>query len=490
VPKIPRSRGVSYWLREALEADPGEPCPPLKGEATADVVILGGGYTGLWAAWFLTERAPGIDVVVLEASVCGSGASGRNGGFVGPWWDSADELAARYGDSAVVNACRASDESVRAIGEWCATNEVDAWYRPAPYLEVASSPAQEGAWSDAVAACRRLGAPDGFRELIPEQVQAVCRSPAFGGGAAMVGATLQPARLARGLRRVLLGRGVRIHEHSPAVGVGRGIRVTTPEGAVRAQRAVLGMNAWARRWLALRRVIVVRGSYILLTAPAPDRLADLGWTGGEPICDLRTALHYFRTTPDGRIAFGGVGRARGIRVSAEYDHDGVSLDWIREAFHRIFPSFRDVPIEEGWGGPVDVSATRHPWFGTLPGGRVHYGVGYSGHGVAQAHLGGRVLSALALDAEDEVTRLPMVDREPKRFPPALLTAVGTRLVQEAVLRKDRLEDVGRRPGPVTRLLASMPRRLGYALGASPLPGGSGNPAMRWQPSIPPRRGSG
>jgi glycine/D-amino acid oxidase-like deaminating enzyme len=462
---IARSRGLSYWLREALDTEPGEPCPELRGEAAADVVILGGGYTGLWTAWFLTERAPGIDVAVLESGVCGSGASGRNGGFVGPWWDAAHELGARYGDEAAAASCRASDRSVRAIGEWCAANGVDAWYRPAPYLEVASSPAQDGAWSSAVAACSRLGAPDGFRELSPDEVQSVCRSPVLRGGAAMTGATVQPARLARGLRRVLLQRGVRIFERTPALRLARGVLVETPSGSVRARRAVLGMNAWAGRWPGLRRTLVVRGSYILLTAPAPERLAELGWTGGEPICDVRTALHYFRTTPDGRIAFGGVGRARGTRVGPGYDHDALSLDWVRDGFHRIFPSFRDVPIEEGWGGPVDISATRHPWFGTLPGGAVHYGVGYSGHGVAQAHLGGRVLSALALDAEEEITRLPMVDREPKRFPPRPMTVVGTRLVQAAVLRKDRLEDVGRRPGPVTRFLATLPRRLGYSLGA-------------------------
>jgi glycine/D-amino acid oxidase-like deaminating enzyme len=240
--------------------------------------------------------------------------------------------------------------------------------------------------------------------------------------------------------------------------------VETPEGTVRAGRAVLGLDAWAARWKKLRRSLVVRGSYVLLTAPAPDRIADLGWTGGEPICDLRTALHYFRTTPDGRIAFGGVGRAHGARVGAGYDHDDVSLGWILDGFHRIFPSWRNVPVEEGWGGPVGMSATRHPWYGTLRGRTVHYAIGYTGHGVAQCHLGGRVLSALATDAEDEIIRLPMVNRRPKRFPPEPLTSVGTRLVQSAILRKDRLEDVGKRPGAMTRFLAGLPRRLGYALG--------------------------
>lgn len=465
---IPRSRGTSYWLREALAAEPGVPCPPLRSDVTADVLVVGGGFTGLWTAWFLTETAPGVDVVLVDAGVCGSGASGRNGGFLGSWWDEIDGWAARYGDRAALAAGRLSEESLDAIGTWTAANGVDAWYRPARYLEVASSPAQEGAWRSAVEACRRLGVPEAYRELSPAQVQAVCRSPAFGGGAEMRGGTVQPARLARGLRRVLLERGVRIHEHTPATAIrpGRPVMVDTPDGRVRAGRAVLGTNAWAASWPGLRRSLVVRGSYILLTAPAPERLAELGWDGGECICDLRTALHYFRTTPDGRIAFGGVGRALGTRVGPGYDHDDVSLGWVAEGFRRLFPSFRDVPIEEGWGGAVDVSPTRHPWFGTDPSGTVHYGVGYSGHGVGQAHLGGRILSALALDRDGPVRALPMVERRPPRFPPRLLTVPGTHLVQAAILRKDRLEDGGRRPGWPTRFLAGLPRRLGYTVGRS------------------------
>jgi glycine/D-amino acid oxidase-like deaminating enzyme len=465
--EIPKSRRISYWLREALEADAGQPCPSLRGEVAADAVVLGGGYTGLWTAWFLTERAPGIDVVLLERDICGSGASGRNGGFVGPWWDVIDNLADPYGDEAALAAGRASEESVAAIGEWCAKEGIDAWYRAAPYLEVASSPAQDGSWSQPVEACRRMGVPDRLRQLSAEEVQAACRSPAFRGGVAMDGATVQPARLARGLRRVLLERGVRIFERTPAVRLepAGGVRVETPDGAVRAGRAILGLDAWAARWRKLRRTLVVRGSYVFVTAPAPDRVAELGWTGGEPICDLRTALHYFRTTADGRIVFGGVGRTHGARVGAAYDHDVVSLGGILEGFHRIFPSWRGVPVEEGWGGAVAMSASRHPWFGTLPPGTVHYGIGYTGHGVAQCHLGGRVLSALALGVEDDITRLPMVNREPKRFPPSPITALGTSLVQAAILRKDRLEDVGKRPDPLTRFLAGLPRRLGYALGA-------------------------
>jgi glycine/D-amino acid oxidase-like deaminating enzyme len=464
---IPQSPGTSYWLREALADDPGETCSPLSRDVEADVVVLGGGYTGLWTSWFLTERAPGVRVVLLEREICGWGASGRNGGFLSGWWDELHDLAERYGEGPALASARASAESVHGIGEWCLENGVDAWYRPSGYAEVASSPAQDGAWRASAETCRRLGVGDRYRELSPSEVQAICRSPVFRGGATMGdGATVQPARLARELRRVLLDRGVRIFERTPATRLEPGppVVVETRGGRVRAGRAVLGVNAWSAGWPRLSRAVVVRGSYILITAPAPERLEEIGWTGGECIIDLRTALHYFRTTPDGRIAFGGVGRARGRRVDRDYDHDPLSLEWIAEGFHRLFPTFRDVPIEEGWGGAVDVSATHHPWFGTLPGG-VHYAVGFTGNGVAPSHLGGRILSALALDAEDDVTRLPMVNRKPKKFPPTPITAIGTPIVQWAILRKDRAEDRGKRAGWLTRFVAGLPRRLGYSLGA-------------------------
>jgi glycine/D-amino acid oxidase-like deaminating enzyme len=463
---IPPSRGISYWLREALAADPGQPCPPLRGDISADVVILGGGYTGLWTAWFLTEAAPGIDVVLLERDICGSGASGRNGGFVGGWWDDAADLVARYGDAGALAACRAAAESVTAIGAWCRDHGVDAWYRRVPYLEVASSEAQEGAWRADVEACRRMGEPAGYREITAEEVRSACDSPILRAGAAMDGATVQPARLARGLRRILLERGVRIFERTSALRTDEagGILVQTPNGEVRAGRAILALNAWSARWPALRRAVVVRGSYVLVTEPVPERIEALGWTGGECICDLRTGLHYFRTTPDGRVAFGGVGRARGSRIGPGYDHDPVSLGWVHEGFRRLFPSLAELRVEEGWGGAVDISGLGHPVFGTLEPGTVHYAVGYTGNGVAPAHLGGLVLAALATDADDPVTDLPMVNREPMRFPPQPFRAIGTAMVQAAILRRDRLHDLGRRPGLVTRFLSTVPRRLGYSVG--------------------------
>lgn len=470
---IPRSPQTSYWIGEALAAEPLEPLPGLSGDVSADVVVVGGGYTGLWTAWLLTERAPGIDVAVLEANRCGFGPSGRNGGFLTGWWDEADELAARYGEEAALAASRALSDSIAAIDEWSRAQGADVWYRRAGWIGLASAPAQEGSWRHAVDACRRLGVEEQLRDLSSREVQRACRSPAFGAGVFMPdGATVQPARLAFALRRAVEARGVRIWEDSGALRVSpeRAARdspviAETGRGRVRARRAVLSMGPWAAGWPGLPRFVLVRGSYILMTSPAPERLEELGWTNGVCISDFRTALHYFRTTPDGRIAFGGAGRAEWrTGTSPKHDFDEGAVDALRRDFIRFFPSFSDVPIEEAWGGPVDVSSLHHPVFGTLPPGSIHYAVGFTGNGVGPSHLAGRVLSALALEVDDPVTALPMVNRRPLRFPPAPLSSVGAYVVQSAIGRKERAEDEGGRPGALTRFVATLPRRMGYALG--------------------------
>jgi glycine/D-amino acid oxidase-like deaminating enzyme len=210
----------------------------------------------------------------------------------------------------------------------------------------------------------------------------------------------------------------------------------------------------------------VRGSYIVATAPAPDRLADLGWTGGESIYDLRSSIHYTRTTDDGRIVFGlgGLQPDLARRIDHRYDYVERYARRVADDLVAMFPSFAGVPIEAAWGGPINVSGFTMPFFGTLPPGTVHYGLGYTGNGVGPSHLGGKILAALALHAGDGFTRLAVVTTTPKRFPPEPLRSPGMFVVNRAIRRKDDLEDAGRRVDPVTRLVASMPRRLGYNLG--------------------------
>jgi glycine/D-amino acid oxidase-like deaminating enzyme len=467
VPRVDRS----WWMEEAL-AHPefaGPPAAALEGDTTADVVILGGGYTGMWTAYFLKERDPDLDVVLLEQDICGGGPSGRNGGFVNGWWSSAGELARRYGDSGAMELALAASRSVEEIGAFCERSGVDAWFTHAGELAVASNPFQEGLWEGAAEQAERFGVGDAVRELSAERVAAICGSPVFGGGLFdREAATVQPARLARGLRRVLVERGVRIHERSPVSRFSPGPPAVaqTPNGSVLAADAVVAVGSWGIHWKRFRPYLTVRGSYIVLTEPAPDRLVDIGWTGGEAIRDYRPSLHYLRTTPDGRIAIGCAGMQPGFarRIGPRFQYDERFLAKAVADLHRMFPGFRDVPIAAGWGGPIDVAGTYVPFLGSFEGGNVHYALGFTGNGVAPCHLAGKVLASLAMHAEDGFSRLAIVNDRPKRFPPEPLRSPGALLVNEAIRRKDDAEDAGHRAGPVTTFLARIPRRLGYNLG--------------------------
>ncbi|HXG75416.1 MAG TPA: FAD-dependent oxidoreductase, partial [Gaiellaceae bacterium] len=433
-----------WWLEEA---GPVVPRPPLEGDASADVVVVGGGYLGLWTAWHLLALEPGADVLVLDAAVCGHGPSGRNGGFCETLWGDAPTLRERAGDAAALAVCRASEEAVHGIGAWCETTGVDAWFRPAPMLRVATTPSQVGSWEEVVRAAAELGAPEEVVSLDAEEVQRACASPLFLGGARYrLNATVHPARLALGLRAQLLQRGVRVHERTRVTGLGRDGSVRTPHGRVRAGAAVLAVNAAAAGFAGYRLSLAVASSHVVVTEPVPEVLEELGWTGGEAIVDSRTLVHYTRTTRDGRIVFGWGGGAMGFggRPSDRLELDPWVVSRTREHLVRFFPQLRGRAVEHAWGGPIDVSPTHLPIFGSR--GRVHHGFGFTGNGVGPSYLGGEILARLALDRRDERTRLALVDPPRKLFPPEPFRYAGGALIRRALLAKDAAEDEGRAPG--------------------------------------------
>jgi len=467
----PPNLGRSWWLREALALPEfeGEPAPALEGDTTADIVILGGGYTGMWTAWFLKERDPGLDVVLLEQDICGGGPSGRNGGFLDGWLGHAADLLATYGEIEAKALIDAVAPSVDEIASWCAANDVDAWLHRGGDLAVATNEAQIGRWASTLEAADRLGFGGGIEELTADQVHARCAGPSFVGGMFIPdAATVHPARLARGIRRALMARGVRIFEGTPVTrfGAGNPAIAETPGGTVRAGEAVIALGAWATSWRRFRPYLTLRGSYMVVTEPAPDRIAELNWTGGEAVRDLRASIHYLRTTPDGRIAIGLGGVQRGLArdVGPSFAFDEGFVRKVAGDLHELFPSFRDVPVAAGWGGPINVSGRNLPFFGSASPGNVHHGLGYTGNGVAPSHLGGKILAALASHADDDLTRLPIVGRTPKRFPPEPIRSPGMLVANTAIWHKDDTEAAGGSPDPVTRLVATAPRRLGYNLG--------------------------
>ena len=496
----------SWWLREALTAEAAVAphlatgAPALRGTTTADVVVVGGGYTGLWTALRITELEPGARVVIVEADICGGGPSGRNGGFVTNWWDEFPTLIERYGEVGARQMGDAIEAAVDEVGAFCVEHGIDAWFTKAGSLTVSAAPAQDDAWQPAVESLRAHGLGDKYVPLVASEVAARVRSPVFRDGVFMPGAaTVQPAVLARGLRRVLLERGVTIFEGTEAVeidgyargavgGLGAGarrapsrrgsgngfrpVRVRTRsavgDGEVLAASGVLGLNAWAAAWPWFGRRLVTWSSYIVLTEPIPDRLSDIGWTGGEGVADARFTLHYLRTTPDGRIALGGGGGTAGFggRIGDVFTE---SLDDVRRAaagLRRLFPSLADVRIEDAWGGPIDITSDHLPWFGSVPGRPIHFVHGYSGNGVGPSLVAGRILAARAVDVlSDPALALPLANgAAPRPFPPEPARFVGARLVREAAARRESMEERGESPPRLLRELSRLPRRVGYHLG--------------------------
>ncbi|HEY2333866.1 MAG TPA: FAD-binding oxidoreductase [Solirubrobacterales bacterium] len=457
-----------YWLEEAPAV---EVAPELAGERSADIVIVGGGYTGMWAAWHVKQLEPEASVALLEADRCGFGPSGRNGGFCNLMWFSLPNMRERWGDAWALDVARAAEEAAVGIGEFCESEGVDAWHTRGGYLQVSTAEAHDAVWEKALDACRELGAEDAIQPLSAAQVAERCASPAFRGGAFYPkAATVQPARLALGLRERLRAGGVEIYERSPVrrvAGSWSGVEAHTAGGIVRAQRAVLAVGAAAKSAGGpLHNRLSVASSHIVLTEPVPELLRQIGWTGGECITDSRALINYFRTTRDGRIAFGWGGGhiAMGARLHGNSEIDAEVAS--RAAVHLwdYFPGLEGKALTHAWGGPIDASPTHLPLVLPLRGNRAFAAAGYTGNGVGPSHMVGRTLASLALDHNDEHSNLAFVDPSPPNVPPEPFQWIGGEAIRAGLIRKENAELSGRRPDPVSSLLARIPELIGFHIG--------------------------
>lgn len=458
-----KHNALGWWIEEAGSP---EPAPPLAEDLTADFVIVGGGYLGMWTAWHLRALAPDARIVLLEAAICGTGPSGRNGGFINPYQEKIGELAESFGAEPARRLVDATYDAMLGIETWLEQNEVDAWFRRVEQIELASSPDQVGSWNENLRACLAAGDGHRYKDLSAAEVAQRVSSDQFHGGASSIAATVQPARLAFGLRRRLLAEGVQIFEHTPALSYkfSGPARVTTAAGnVVTAKRLILAIGYRSGGIGPFRRLLSTGSSHIALTAPAPEALAQVGWTDHEALRDCRTLLHYFRTTEDGRIAFGwGGGRMGfGARPRARLEVDPDLISRATKSLRRFFPEFSSVPIEYAWGGPMDISPNRLPQFRTH--GDMMAGFGFTGNGVGPSFMGGQILSRLALDIRDETSSLPLVDMELKKFPPEPLRFVGGSLVRAALVKLDEDADFGAQSSWPVRSLASTPRKMGLSL---------------------------
>ena len=405
----------------------------------------------------------------MEAALCGEGPSGRNGGFLHGYWSSLPRARRVFGDGGALAVAQAASAIIPGVREFVERRGVDVWLREAPMLEVSAAVAQDEAIDAAVAAAGALGVEEEAVPIGRDELAKRCSSPRFRRGVLYrEGATVQPARLLRALRAAVLDEGVILHERTPMVRLRRGSPnvIEAPRGRIRAREVIVAINAAAAGWRPVARRLTAFGSYVVLTEPVPELLDRISWTGGESIIDARMFLHYFRTTNDGRVVMGSGSGPIGFggRLDGRFTADGPSVARAEAGLRFLLPGLVEARIERAWGGPIDVSADHFPFFGTLPGTRVHYGAGYSGNGVGPSWLGGRILARLALGVEDELTALPLVNRRIRPLPPEPIKRLGGGLVRGAALRAEEAEQAGRRPALPLRAIAALPRVVGLRVG--------------------------
>ncbi|RQW27918.1 FAD-dependent oxidoreductase [Rhodobacteraceae bacterium CH30] len=454
-----------WWLDDALRHEEA-PQVPLAGEHSADVCIVGGGFSGLWTAIQLRQAQPHWRIVVLEKARCGSGASGRNGGCMLTWSTKYLSLRRLFGEAEAQRLVEASEQAVHAIAAFCQAHSIDAELRLGGALYAASNAAQQGSLAPVLTALDAAGI-NRWQMLDDAQTAGLGGSALLRGGAySPLAGSLHPGKLVRGLLQVARRIGIEVYEYSAVDRIHESDRVelSTAGGRVRAAQAVLAINAETARFgRGLANSMILVSSDMIITEPCPALIRQLGLDRGQSVCDLRTFVHYWRSTPDGRLMLGKGGNriAYGNRLHAYFDRESAYRAPLQRALVRFMPALAEVPLARSWTGASDRSATGFPFFGRLPGYRsVFFGCGYSGNGVVQSYLGGQILSALLLGADNAWTRSPLAQGVLANFPPEPLRWTGAMLVRGAIRRVEWAQDAGRTPKWLDGRLAALASMAG------------------------------
>jgi len=435
----------SFWLDGQ---DAPEPLPALAANVTADLAVVGGGFTGLWTALLARERDPARDVVLLEARTSGWAASGRNGGFCSASLTHGLGNGLERFPAEMPLLERLGAENLREIGETVAKHGIDCDFSLTGELNVATAPWQLDGLAEEAAAARAFG--HDAEVLDATGIRAELDSPLFVGGLRYTGGTalVEPGRLAWGLRRACLEAGVRIYEHTPArslADAGAGLLLTTPYGSVRAGQVALGTGAFRPLLRRIGNFVIPVYDYVLVTEPlSAAQLASLGWKDRRGAADLGNQFHYFRLTRDNRILWGGYDAVyfNGGRIRDEQNWRPATFAMLAGHFFATFPQLEGISFTHAWGGVIDTCSRFCAFFGTARRGKLAYAAGYTGLGVGASRFGAQVMLDLLEKADTERTRLALVRTKPVPFPPEPLRSAVVQLTRSSLARADRNE--GRR----------------------------------------------
>lgn len=414
----PDFRNKSFWLEVA---GPYTEQPALREPVRADVAIVGGGFCGLSAAYYLKRAEPAARVVLLEREVIGFGASGRNGGFAMTLFGLTMELTAlRFGKEAVRESQQFMDRAVEHVGKLVQTHDLHCDYEKTGLITVATSEAGKRRLIRETELANSLGFT-GIRWIDAPVVRDRVNSPTYLGGRVEDNcALINPAKMAWELRRLCLDQGVEIYERTPVLGVqsGRPLVLQTPNAPVSADKVILATNAYSAAFPELRGKQAAVYTYIVVTEPLSQaQLATIGWQGRQGVEDGRNLVHYYRLTPDNRLLMGGgdveVFYNGGLGADI---HRAIQLD-LQHHVRLTFPALHNVRFTHHWGGPVSVPLDMAPAMGYAGRDkRLMYWLGCVGHGVAQTIMNGVILRDLALERQSEWTDLFFVNRHTLNWP--------------------------------------------------------------------------
>jgi glycine/D-amino acid oxidase-like deaminating enzyme len=424
----------SFWLDTLPERPPH---PPLEETLEADLCIVGGGFTGLWAALYAKEQDPAREAALLEATRCGGGASGRNGGFAQSSLTHGTRNGLSHFPGEIGTLERLGRENFEGLVRDLRDHDIDAEFEAVGDLVVALEPREIADLADEAELLRRFGYQ--VELLDGDQVRAEITSKEFLGamwtrtGSALV----NPARLADGLRAAAVRAGVRIHEHTPVRELRDRVSVIAEGGVVKARGVLLATSAYPPLLGAIRRYVAPVYDYALVTEPVDQ--SEVGWRRRQGISDMGNQFHYYRLTADGRILWGGYDAVYryGGPVGPQLDDHDPTFARLSQHFFTVFPQLEGVRFSHRWGGAIDTCSRFSVFFGRALGGRVVYALGYTGLGVAASRFGGRVALDLLDGHAGEATQLAMVRRRPLPFPPEPLRTAVIQLTRNRLAAADR-----------------------------------------------------
>lgn len=441
----------SYWLETS--GDDLTPRPPLDGTVDVDVAILGAGYSGLWTAYYLLERDPTLKVAILEKEIAGFGASGRNGGGLGNRFPvGLGRISQLFGREGAVGLQRAINTVVDEIAGVTEMEGIDMDFVRGGYIRLARSPYQVEVLQREQRTLEAFGFGEDSAVLDANEVaERVSVAGAVAGHYNHNSAKIHPAKLARGLARAVERRGATIYEQTEVTDYTTGAypALHTARGHARAKTIVLAGESYLSRFPQLRRKVMPVYSLITLTEPlSAGDWQEIGWEAREGLSSATNMVKYLTHTSDGRILFGGRGAPYhfGSRIKDEYDHHDPTRRMLQDDVREWFPMLKDVRFTHSWGGPLGWPRDYIPTVSYDPRDGLAAAYGYTGTGVGPSNLFGRILADLITRTDSEISRLPFINRDGRKWEPEPFRFLGVRFVQNGFERLDRkAEETGAAP---------------------------------------------